>query len=213
MKRPRIVLADDHPIVAEGLRSLLAARYDVVGVVADGRALLEAARSLEPDVVVADIAMPHVNGIEATLRLRQEQPHIKVIILTMHREQAYVRRAMESGAAGYVLKVAAPDELLTAIDAALAGKTFVTPELAGELVGRVARDPQRLHDPTAALTPRQREILQLVAQGKTAKEIGAILDLSARTVESHKYELMKALGVERSAELVQFALKHGLIES
>lgn len=213
MKRPRIVLADDHPIVAEGLRSLLAARYDVVGVVADGRALLEAARSLEPDVVVVDIAMPHVNGIEATLRLRQEQSHIKVIILTMHREQAYVRRAMESGAAGYVLKVAAPDELLTAIDAALAGKTFVTPELAGELVGRVARDPQRSHDPTAALTPRQREILQLVAQGKTAKEIGAILDLSARTVESHKYDLMKALGVERSAELVQFALKHGLIES
>jgi DNA-binding NarL/FixJ family response regulator len=213
VKRPRIVLADDHPIVAEGLRSLLAARYDVVGVVADGRALLEAASSLEPDVVVADIAMPHVNGIEATLRLRQEQPHIKVVILTMHREGAYVRRAMEAGAAGYVLKIAAPDELLTAVDAALAGKTFVTPELAGELVGRVARDPQRSHEPTAALTPRQREILQLVAQGKTAKEIGAILGLSARTVESHKYELMKALGVERSAELVQFALKHGFIGS
>jgi DNA-binding NarL/FixJ family response regulator len=213
VKRPRIVLADDHPIVAEGLRSLLAARYDVVGVVADGRALLEAASSLEPDVVVADIAMPHVNGIEATHRLRQEQPHIKVVILTMHREEAYVRRAMEAGAAGYVLKVAAADELLTAVDAALAGKTFVTPDLAGELVGRVARDPQRPHDPKAALTPRQREILQLVAQGKTAKEVGAILGLSARTVESHKYELMKALGVERSAELVQFAVKHGLIGS
>lgn len=213
MSRSRVLLADDHPIVAEGLRSLLAARYDVVGVVADGRALLEAARSLEPDVVVADIAMPQINGIEATSRLRQEQPNIKVVILTMHREQAYVRRAMEAGAAGYVLKIAAPDELLTAVDAALAGKTFVTPELAGELVGRVARDPQSSHDPAAALTPRQREILQLVARGKTAKEIGAILDLSARTVESHKYELMKALGVERSAELVQFALKHGLIES
>jgi DNA-binding NarL/FixJ family response regulator len=213
VKRPRIILADDHPIVAEGLRSLLAARYDVVGVVADGRALLEAASLLEPDVVVADISMPLINGIEATLRLRQEQPHIKVVILTMHREEAYVRRAMEAGAAGYVLKVAAADELLMAVDAALAGKTFVTPELAGELVGRVARDPQRSHDPKAALTPRQREILQLVAQGKTAKEVGAILGLSARTVESHKYELMKALGVERSAELVQFALKHGLIES
>lgn len=213
MKRPRVVLADDHPIVAEGLRSLLAARYDVVGVVADGRALLEAARSLKPDVVVADIAMPHVNGIEATHRLRQEQPEIKVVILTMHREEAYVRRAMEAGAAGYVLKIAAPDELLTAVDAALAGKSFVTPELAGELVGGVARYPMRSHDPEAALTPRQREILQLVAQGKTAKEVGAILGLSARTVESHKYELMKALGVERSAELVQFALTHGLIGS
>jgi len=213
VKRPRIILADDHPIVAEGLRSLLAARYDVVGVVADGRALLEAASLLEPDVVVADISMPLINGIEATLRLRQEQPHIKVVILTMHREEAYVRRAMEAGAAGYVLKVAAADELLTAVDAALAGKTFVTPGLADHLNGHLRRDADRVQDPAGSLTPRQREVLQLVAQGKTAKEIGAILGLSARTVESHKYELMQALGVERSAELVQFAVKHGLIGS
>ena len=212
MKRPRIILADDHPIVAEGLRSLLAARYDVVGVVADGRALIEAARSLEPDVVVADIAMPHVTGIEATHRLRQEQPHIKVVILTMHREEAYVRRAMEAGAAGYVLKVAAADELLTAVDAALAGTTLVTPELAGALDGRLAQRPRASHDPAAALTPRQREILQLVAEGKTAKEIGAIVGISARTVESHKYELMEALGLERSAELVQFAVRQGLVD-
>lgn len=213
MKRPRIILADDHPIVAEGLRSLLAARYDVVGVVGDGQALLDAARSLQPDVIVADISMPLINGIEVTARLATDEPQIKVVILTMHREEGYVRRAMEAGAAGYVLKVAAPDELLAAVDAALAGKTFVTPELASGLVGGVARNPQRSHDPKAALTPRQREILQLVAQGKTAKEVGAILGLSARTVESHKYELMKALGLERSAELVQFALKHGLIAS
>lgn len=212
MKRPRIILADDHPIVAEGLRSLLAARYDVVGVVADGRALIEAARSLEPDVVVADIAMPHVTGIEATHRLRQEQPHIKVVILTMHREEAYARRALEAGASGYALKVSAADELLTAVDAALAGTTFVTPELAGVLDGRMARHPQGSDDPAATLTPRQREILQLLAAGRTAKEIGAILGISARTVESHKYELMEALGLERSAELVQFAVKHGLIE-
>lgn len=213
MKRPRIILADDHPIVAEGLQSLLSARFDVIAVVGDGQALLEAARSLQPDVVVADITMPLVNGIEMTARLARDEPQIKVVILTMHREEGYVRRAMEAGAAGYVLKVAAPDELLAAVDAALAGKTFVTPELASGLVGGVARNPQRSHDPKAALTPRQREILQLVAQGKTAKEVGAILGLSARTVESHKYELMKALGLERSAELVQFALKHGLIES
>ena len=213
MSRPRVLVADDHPIVAEGLQSLLAARYDVVAVVENGQALLDAARTLDPDVVVADISMPVLNGIEATLRLQQEQPHIKVVILTMHREEAYARRALEAGASGYVLKVAAPVELVQAIEAALADKTYVTPELARGQIGRVARDPQRSQDPAAALTPRQREILQLLAEGQTAKEIGAILGISARTVESHKYELMQELGLERSAELVQFALKHGLIES
>ena len=213
MSRPRVLLADDHPIVAEGLQSLLAARFEVVGVVADGQALLDAARSLKPDVIVADISMPLVNGIEVTARLAAEDPQIKVVILTMHREEGYVRRAMEAGAAGYVLKVAAPDELLTAVDAALAGKTFVTPGLADHLAGHLRRDAERAWDPAGSLTPRQREILQLVAKGRTAKEIGAILGISARTVESHKYELMEALGLERSAELVQFAVKHGLIES
>jgi DNA-binding NarL/FixJ family response regulator len=213
VSRPRVLLADDHPIVAEGLQSLLAARFEVVGVVADGQALLDAARSLKPDVIVADISMPLVNGIEVTARLAAEDPQIKVVILTMHREEGYVRRAMEAGAAGYVLKVAAPDELLTAVDAALAGKTFVTPGLADHLAGHLRRDAERAWDPAGSLTPRQREILQLVAKGRTAKEIGAILGISARTVESHKYELMEALGLERSAELVQFAVKHGLIES
>lgn len=213
MSRSRVLLADDHPIVAEGLKSLLAARFDVVGVVGDGQALLEAASSLQPDVVVADIAMPLLNGIEVTARLATEQPQIKVVILTMHREEGYVRRAMEAGAAGYVLKVAAPDELLTAVDAALAGKTFVTPGLADHVVGHLPRHADRVQDPVGSLTPRQREIVQLVAEGRTAKEIGAILGISARTVESHKYELMQALGVERTAELVQFAIKHGLIES
>jgi DNA-binding NarL/FixJ family response regulator len=212
LSRPRVLLADDHPIVAEGLRSLLAARFDVVGVVEDGQALLEAARMLAPDVVVADVSMPLVNGIEATRRLQQEQPEIKVVILTMHREEAYARRALEAGAAGYVLKVAAGSELMEAIDTALAGTTFVTPELAGALDGRLAQRPRTSHDPAATLTPRQREILQLVAEGKTAKEIGAILGISARTVESHKYELMEALGFERSAELVQFAVRQGLVE-
>ncbi len=213
MSRPRILLADDHPIVAEGLQSLLSTRFDVVGVVADGQSLIEAARTLDPDVIVADISMPVLNGIEAALRLQQELPHIKVVILTMHREEAYARRALEAGASGYVLKVAAPIELVQAIDAALAGKTFVTPGLADHLVGHLPRHADRVQDPVGSLTPRQREIVQLVAEGKTAKEIGAILGISARTVESHKYELMEALGLERSAELVQFAIKHGLIES
>ena len=212
MSRPRVLLADDHQIVTEGLQSLLAARFDVVGIVQDGQALLDAARMLEPDVIVADISMPLVNGIEATLRLRQEQPQIKVVILTMHREEAYARRALEAGASGYVLKVAALAELALAIDAAVAGKTFVTPELEAKLAGPVRSAGGRAQGAATALTRRQREILQLLAAGKTAKEIGAILGISARTVESHKYELMEALGLERSAELVQYAITHGLIE-
>jgi DNA-binding NarL/FixJ family response regulator len=155
--------------------------------------------------------MPLLNGIEVTARLRQEEPRIKVVILTMHRELGYVRRALEAGASGYVLKVAAPDELLAAVDAALAGGTYVSPELEYDLPGSVRSRPQP-DDPAAALTPRQREILQLVAEGKTAKEVGAILGISARTVESHKYELMQSLGIERGAELVQFALRHGLVD-
>jgi DNA-binding NarL/FixJ family response regulator len=211
VSRPRLILADDHQVVAEGLHGLLAARFDVVAVVADGQALLAAARSLEPDVVVADISMPLVGGIEATLRLRREQPGVKVVILTMHREDAYARRALEAGASGYVLKVAAPAELILAIEAALAGRTFVTPELESVLVKRRERSRTPTADPAATLTPRQREILQLLAEGRTAKEVGAVLGISARTVESHKYELMRALGVERSAELVQYAVKHQLV--
>lgn len=212
MTRPRVIVADDHRIVAEGLQGLLAPEFDVVAVVEDGRALLEAARSLRPDVVVADIGMPHLNGIEVTAHLAREAPEIKVVILTMHREEAYARRALEAGASAYVLKVAAPGELLLAIRAALAGKTFVTPELARELL--VNRAARRFNDPDGApaiLTTRQREILQLIAAGKTAKEIGALLGISTRTVESHKYEIMKAVGVRTSAELVHFAVRNGIV--
>ncbi len=211
MKRPRVILADDHRIVAEGLRGLLEPEFEVVAVVDDGKALLEAARSLRPEVVVADITMPLVNGIEVTSRLAKEQPGVKVVILTMHREEAYARRALEAGAAGYVLKVAAPGELILAIRAALSGKVFVTQELAGELAGVVpGRRPEDAADPGASLTPRQREILQLLAAGKTAKEVGAVLGISARTVESHKYEIMRAVGVRTSAELVHFAIRNGI---
>ncbi len=211
MKRPRVVIADDHRIVAEGLKSLLTADLDVVAVVEDGRAALEAARSLQPDVLVADIGMPHLNGIEVTVRLKQELPGIKVVILTMHREEAYARRALEAGASAYVLKVAAPAELVLAINAALAGKTFVTPALAAGLVGRPGRGAHDAGDPTSSLTQRQHEVLQLLAEGKTAKEIGALLGISTRTVESHKYEMMQALGVRTGAELVHFAIRNGIV--
>lgn len=211
MNRPRVILADDHRIVAEGLRSILSKEVDVVAVVEDGQALLEAARSLHPDVAVVDITMPGIGGIEVTARLRQEDPRIKVVILTMHREEAYARRALEVGASAYVLKVAAPSQLTLAITAALAGRTFVTPELAGALFGRPGRGSGEGGRPSGTLTKRQREILQLLADGKTAREIGELLGISTRTVESHKYELMQATGVRTSAELVRFAIRAGII--
>jgi len=211
-RRPRLLLADDHRLVAEGLKSLLAPDFDLVGVVEDGRSLLEAARTLKPDVVVADIAMPHLNGIEALVQLRQEGDRVPVVFLTMHRDVAYARRALDAGASGFVLKHSAPAELVTAINAALAGKTYLTPQLAGEVLESLKEGPERVTDPVASLTPRQRQVLQLLAEGKSAKEIAARLAISARTVEFHKYQAMEALGLHTNAELTHFAIKHGLVE-
>jgi len=212
MSRPRVLLADDHRMVAEGLKALLTPAFDLVGVVEDGRALLREAAALAPDVVVTDITMPGLSGIEALARLREEQPAVKVIVLTMHQDVAYARRALALGASGYVLKHGAPEELVLAIRAALAGRTFLSPELTSALLQAAGRDPQQAQDPVAAMTPRQREVLRLFAEGKTAKEIGAELGISARTVETHKYELMRTLGVKTSAELVHFAIRHGIVE-
>ena len=212
MSRPRILLADDHRMVAEGLKSLLAAEFELIGVVEDGRALLEAAQRLQPDVIVTDLTMPNLNGIEALERLRKEHPFIRVVVLTMHRDVAYARRALALGASGYVLKHDAPGELVRAIRTALAGRTFVTPELESELLQASGRDPGRTADPVAQLSPRQREVLQLLAEGKTAREIGELLGISARTVETHKYELMTTAGIKTSAELVHFAIRHGIVE-
>jgi len=212
MSRPRVLLADDHRMVAEGLKALLTPTFDLVGVVEDGRALLREAAALAPDVVVTDITMPGLSGIEALARLREEQPAVKVVVLTMHQDLAYARRALALGASGYVLKHAAPDELVLAIRAALAGRTFISPELTSALLQAAGRDPSQAQDPVAGMTPRQREVLRLFAEGRTAKEIGAELGISARTVETHKYELMRTLGVKTSAELVHFAIRHGIVE-
>jgi DNA-binding NarL/FixJ family response regulator len=212
VSRPRLVLADDHRIVAEGLHSLLSARYDVVAVVEDGHALLDAVARLTPDVVIADVTMPGLGGIEATARLAREHPGIRVVILTMHRHEAYARRALEAGALGYVLKVAAPDELVAAVEAALAGRVFVSAQLVSDWPPAARRPGRQAERPTDELTPRQREVLRLLAEGRTAKEIGAVLGISPRTVESHKYEMMRALGIERSAELVQHAVRNGLVD-
>ena len=209
MTKPRVLLADDHRLVAEGLKSLLTEEFELVGIVEDGRALVKAARELKPDVIVADISMPHLSGIDALTELKQDNPQVRVVFLTMHRNPAYARRALQSGALGYVLKHSASAELVLAVNAALQGRTFVSPDLAAEVFRSAGRNEA---DPAAALTLRQREILQLLAQGQSAKQVAAALNLSARTVEDHKYRLMEALGIENSAELIRFAIKHGLIQ-
>jgi len=211
-RRPRVLLCDDHLLVAEALKSLLAPEFDLVGVVEDGRAMIEAAGTLRPDVIVADVSMPHLNGIDALVRLRQGGDHTPVVFLTMHRDVAFARRALEAGASGFVLKHSAPAELLTAIRAALEGQVYLTPQLAGEVLDSMKQVPGKAADPVVSLTPRQREIVQLVAEGRSAKEIAATLSISTRTVEFHKYQMMETLGLHTNSELIHFAIKHGLVE-
>ena len=202
--RARVLLADDHRIITAGLEALLADDYDLVGRAQDGRALLELARQVRADFIVADISMPGLNGIDALAAMRREGLDTPVIFLTMHTEPAYARRALEAGAAGYVLKHAAPQELLQALRTAAQGGIFVSAEIAAEVYGSGHR-PER--DPASGLTPRQREILRLLVDGRSAKEIARLLDISHRTVEYHKYQAMEALGAGSNAELIQLAIR------
>ena len=210
MTRPRVLLADDHRVVSEGLRRLLADDFDLVGMVEDGRALVAAAKELQPDVVVADVTMPGLNGIDAMVQLKKNNAAIKVVFLTMHQDPAYARRALEAGALGFVVKHSAPAELVMAIHAALKGQTFVTPALAADLFRQAPNGAQEMAE-AGKLTPRQREILQLLAEGRSAKEIAATLSISPRTVEFHKYQMMETHGLHSNAELVHFAIKRGLV--
>ena len=212
IQRPRVLLADDHLMVAEALKSLLTPEFDLVGVVEDGRALIEAAGTLQPDVIVADVTMPHLNGIDALIHLRQGGDRTPVVFLTMHRDVSFARRALDAGASGFVLKHSASAELVTAIRAALQGKTYLTPQLAGEVLEAMKEGPDQAGDSIASLTPRQREVLQLLAEGRSAKEIASDLEISARTVEFHKYQMMETLDLHTNAELIHFAIKHGLVE-
>ncbi len=211
MTRARVLIADDHRIVADGLRGLLEPEFELVGSVEDGRALLAAVKELSPDVVVADISMPLLNGIEAALQLRKSGSKTKVIFLTMHPDVIYAMRAFDAGAAGFVLKHSAASELVTAIRECLEGRTYITPLLAKELIQAYSERDRRNTDPLSKLTPRQREVLQLLAEGRSAKEIAAVLNVSRRTAEFHKYRMMEELGIRTSAELVQFAIRHGVI--
>lgn len=205
MTRPRVLLADDHRIITAGLEVLLAGEYELVGRAQDGQSLLELARQARADLIIADISMPGLNGIDALRAMRREGLDTPVIFLTMHTEPAYARRALEAGAAGYVLKHAAPQELLQALRTAAQGSIFVSAEIAGEVFGAPGARPER--DPASGLTPRQREILRLLVDGRSAKEIARVLDISHRTVEYHKYQAMEALGVKSNAELIQLAIR------
>jgi DNA-binding NarL/FixJ family response regulator len=211
VSRPRVLLADDHLVVSEGLKQLLAEDFELVGAVQDGRALVAAAKKLRPDVIVADITMPHLNGIDAMAQLRKDNAQIKVVFLTMHHDPAYARRALEAGASGFVVKHSAPAELVMAIQAALKGQTFITPALASEVLRQAQHGSWDADDPAQSLTPRQREIVQLLAEGRSAKEIAATLAISPRTVEFHKYQIMETHGLHSTAELIHFAIKHGIV--
>jgi DNA-binding NarL/FixJ family response regulator len=210
MNRPRVLLADDHFVLAEGLRSLLAPHFNVVGIVSDGRQLLAAARAHDPDVVVLDISMPSLNGIEAARQLRGANSRAKLVFLTMHREVAYAERALEAGASGFVLKHSAASELVTAIREALKGGKYITPQLAGDLLDSMRRGAPGGARASDDLTPRQREVLQLVVEGHSSKQIAAALHISRRTAEFHKARLMATLGVHNTAELVQYAMRTGV---
>ena len=209
MSKQSVILADDHRIVAEGLKTLLEQEFDVLCIVENGRDLVQQAKSLRPDLIVADISMPELNGIDALVQIRDAQVSARVIFLTMHPEAVYAARSLEAGASGYVLKHAARRELLTAMREVLAGRIYVTPSVAEKLDKMDEGEPAG--DAVTKLTSRQREVLQLIAEGRIAKQIASALNISPRTVEFHKGRLMKELGVDSTAELTQIAIRYGLI--
>ena len=209
--KPRIVLADDHGLLLEGLRSLLAREFDVVGLATNGRDAIAETEELDPDAVLLDVSMPGMNGMEAARQIKSRNPAVKLVFVSQKSDRAYVQAALRLGASGYVLKQAAPTEVQGALHEVLAGRYYVTPSLRKGI-------PDALYDPNRnpselfgnALTPRQKEVLQLVAQGKSNKEIAAILKISVKTIDFHKSALMEELGLHSTAELTRYAIEHGI---
>lgn len=212
MPKPKVLIADDHLIVAQGLAALLRDEFDLLGVARDGHELVELATKLTPDVIVADISMPSLNGIDAMRQLRKHGVAARVILLTQHKDPRIAAEAFRAGASGFLVKQSAGDELITAIHEALQGRTYLTSLIAKDLIMLLLQTQAKQGNNTE-LTPRQREILQLLTEGKTAKEAASALNISVRTVEGHKYEIMETLGVKSSAELVQHAIRLGLIST
>ena len=207
-ERYRILLADDHTMVAQALAHYLKEDFDLLGIVDDGQKLLDAVRALRPDVVVSDIAMPVMGGIDALRELRERGEEVKVILLTMHAEPELACQALRAGASAYLLKHSAGEELVAAIGQVMKGNTYISPLIASDVISAMSTSAGRRN---SELTPRQRDVLRLVASGLTMKEVAAELNLSRRTVEAHKYEMMEALGVRSTAELVQYAMRHGFV--
>ncbi len=210
MRRPRVLLADDHTLLLDAFAKLLETECDVVGTVADGRALLAAAEELKPDVVVLDIAMPLLNGLDAGRQLKKALPDVKLIFLTMNQDPAMAAEAFRAGASGYLLKTSAGSELVKAIKEATSGRSYVTPLIAQDLVEVLMLDPKQRKG-AADLTPRQREVLQLLAEGRSMKEAAQILKVTARTIAFHKYRMMDRFRLKSSAELIQFAIRQGVV--
>jgi len=210
-KQTRVLLADDHKIVLEGLKSLLESEFWLVGSVENGRDLLREVHRLRPEVIVVDISMPLLNGIEAVREIRKTDPDIKIIFLTMHPDVTYAARAFEAGASGYVLKHSASIELVNAIREAVKGRTYITPIIAGKLIQTYKKGNHNEDALKTKLTARQTQVLQLLAEGHSAKRAAAVMNISPRTVEFHKYRIMEELDLNTSAELIQFAIKHGFV--
>jgi DNA-binding NarL/FixJ family response regulator len=207
MTRPRILMADDHLMLLEAFKALLEPDFEVVGTVTDGRALLEEFSRLHPDVVLLDVAMPLLNGLDAGRQLKAQRRSVKLIYLTMNPDPDLAGEALRLGASGYVLKSSAAQELKQAIHEALRGRSYITPLITRDVVGSLIQQRTSRNE----LTTRQREVLQLLAEGKSMKEVAAILDLTPRTVAFHKYRMMEQLQLKSSAELVRFAVQQGVV--
>jgi DNA-binding NarL/FixJ family response regulator len=211
MKRIRILLADDHAVVRQGFRMILSAHPDleIVGEAGNGREAVELAGTLRPDVVVMDVAMPELNGIEATRRLTADNPHTRVVALSMHKDSVYVREILRAGARGYLLKDSVAEDLVAAVRAVAAGEGYLSPGVSNAVL-----DDYRKHvtNPIDLLSSREREVLQMLAEGKTNKEIAVVLNLSVYTVEAHRGRIMEKLNVHSINELVRFAVRNGLID-
>jgi DNA-binding NarL/FixJ family response regulator len=210
MRPPRVLLADDHEILADGLKSVLEPQYEVVGIALDGRALLEAAAKLQPDIIVLDIAMPVLNGLDAARQLKQRMPKVKLIFLTVNKDPYIVQEAFRAGASAFLLKQSAALELTEAIRQVLKGGTYVTPRISEGLSNislRPPKDREHAHEPT----PRQREVIQLLAEGRSMKQVADALHITPRTVAEHKYKVMELLQLKSNSDLVQYAIKHGII--
>ena len=215
MSKPRVLLAEDHVLVSDGLTKFLEKDFTLIVCVADGHALVQAVREHTPDVAVIDISLPLLNGLQAARQIKKYEPHTKVIFLTMHGEESYVRDAFQAGGSGYILKQSSTNELIYAIKEVFQGNTFISPAIAKNLVDRAwvttSRPAEKPEPESPKLTQRQIEILQLVAEGKSNKEIAMILNLAVKTVEFHKTRLMQTIGVKTTAELTKYAIAQGLI--